>query len=107
MNKFRNFIPLQGFSLRYNHYAYIDTSNNYKGDLVFIENKLKGIKFTGDYKNPNIPYSVIMCKVRKKDDNLFRECMEKLKDKMLILGNIDYQEFCENLINMLEAECEE
>lgn len=107
MNKFRNFVPLQGFSIFHNHYAYIDMSDNYKADLVFVENGLRHIKFIGDYAHKTIPYSVILCKVRKKDDNLFRECMEKLKDKMLILGNTDYQEFCENLINMLETECGE
>ena len=48
MNKFRNLVPLQGFSIFHNYYAYIDMSDYYKADLVFIENGLRHIKFIED-----------------------------------------------------------
>ena len=39
-------------------------------------------------------YRIVICDVRKKDVENFTRAMEELKNKMLLIGNLDYEAFC-------------
>ena len=48
------------------------------------------MKFKGEFEKEGSPYRIIMCRVLKRDVGRFEETLEKLKDKMLIMGYKDY-----------------
>ena len=54
-----------------------------------------------DYMCRNI-YRIVFCKVRKRDAERFEEAMEKLKDKMLLLGYSDYPDICSEIAKAIE-----
>jgi len=87
-----NFIKLDVFSLRYNHYAFIDTED-YLADRLFINHKVT-VDFGREYKCEGKPYIVIFCKVKKKDDEAFRDALSEMENKMLLMGYKDYSEVC-------------
>ncbi len=43
-------------------------------------------------------YLVVFCTVRRKDAERFIRAMEELKNKMLLIGNTDYEAFCSKFI---------
>lgn len=86
-------IPLEKRSLLYRFYAYIDT-DDYLADQLFMQNKVR-VYYTGEFGSPDEKYRIIMCKVRKKDNDRFLEAISKLPQKMLLCGNTDYFEYCE------------
>ena len=53
------------------------------------------IKVKGAWVKQGEKYKVILCKVRNRDVPKFRQAMEDLKTKMLLIGNTDYEDFCE------------
>lgn len=95
-----NYIKLDVFSLRYNHYAFIDT-DEYLADKLFINHKVT-VDFGREYKMEGKPYLIIFCKVKKKDDEAFKEALSEMENKMLLMGYTDYDEMC-NLVSQLAA----
>ena len=47
-----------------------------------------------------------MCRVFKRDVGRFEEALEKLKDKMLILGYRDYDKVCADIAGLISGEKE-
>lgn len=47
-------------------------------------------------------FKAIFCRVRRKDVPNFKKAMKDLKNKMLLLGNLDYEVFCERFIKELK-----
>ena len=81
-------------------YAYVDHSS-YQADRLFVQNKVR-MKFKGEYAKAESPYCIVFCKVRKKDAERFEEALEKLKNKMLLLGYRDYSDVCKEIAKMIE-----
>lgn len=54
------------------------------------------------WKTEDGEFKAICCKVRRKDVPNFKQAMEDLKTKMLLLGNLDYEAFCERFIKELK-----
>lgn len=44
------------------------------------------------------PYRIIFCHVRKRDKERFRAAMSELPGKMLLCGNADYLDVCNELM---------
>lgn len=97
-DKMQNYIKLTNFSLINVHYAYFDAPE-YLGDQIFVQKNLK-IKFGNELKHQGEAYILVFCKIRKRDEHLFLEAMEELKNKMLLLGYTDYLPFCEKMCKM-------
>lgn len=78
---------------RSKQFAYIDTTG-FLADRIFIENKVR-VKFCGDYKHREKNYVVVICKVKEKDVSIFLQSMAELKNRAILMGNTDYESFCE------------
>lgn len=108
METIKNYIDITGrFQLFTKSFAYIDAGDNstrtYLADQIFINKKLT-VKFDkGELHNNGNQYIVIFCKVKKKDVNLFKECMNDLRNKMILLGYKDYDDCCKEIWDSLES----
>jgi hypothetical protein len=91
-----NYFSIEQFSLFYKHYAFVDTYE-YLADNLFIQEKMR-VHFGNEYNKKGCKYVIVLCRVKKRDEEKFLKVMEKLKNKMLILGNRDYIEFCDSLL---------
>lgn len=80
-------------------YVYVDTKD-YKADSIIFGEGIK-MKIIKEFHIEGEKYCLIYCKVRKDDSIRFEVAMEKLKDKMLVCGHNDYEEWCENTFNKL------
>lgn len=89
------FLPLKIKSLFYNYYLFYDTKE-YHADNLFVHSDIH-IYFLNEWTYPSTKYVLVLCKVKKKYTKTFIECMEQLKNKMLLLGYYDYIECCEKL----------
>jgi len=98
---YKNYYTLEKFSLRHDYYCFVDTEK-YLADELFIRHRVS-VKFQQEYQKDGMNYLIIFCKVRKRDKEEFLEALKELKNKMLLLGYTDYQDFCEELSkNILE-----
>ena len=86
----------------YLHYAYIDTKN-YLADPLFNKNEV-WVKFGDEYNKEGENYIVMFCKIKKRDQARFERTMLELRNKMLICGHNDYDEFCEDLFRRMKNE---
>lgn len=87
-------------------FLYVDTYPNYVADMIFEDLGIH-CKILTEYSNSLYPcYHVIIISVKKKDIEKFKLAMEKVKRKMLILGNKDYEEIADGIINMVVKGCE-
>jgi len=96
----KNYWRMKEFSLFTVPYAYVDHSS-YQADGLLAQNKVR-MKFKGEFAKAESPYCIILCKVRRKDTGRFEEALEKLKNKMLLLGYRDYPDVCSEIANMFE-----
>lgn len=96
----KNYWRMGDFSIFSVPYAYVDHSS-YQADGLFVQNKVR-VKFKGEFAKAGSPYCFVFCKVRKKDTERFEEVLEKLKNKMLLLGCRDYPDVCSEITKMIE-----
>lgn len=96
----KNYWRMENFSIFSVHYAYVDHSS-YQADCLFAQNKVR-MKFEGECAKAKSPYRIVFCKVRKRDAERFEEALEKLKNKMLLLGYRDYSDICSEIARMIE-----
>lgn len=96
----KNYWRMESFSIFSVHYAYVDHCS-YQADRLFAQNKVR-MKFRGECAKAKSPYRIVFCKVRKRDAERFEEALEKLKNKMLLLGYRDYPDICSEIARMIE-----
>lgn len=87
-----NYFDLRKFSLNKKFFAYVDT-DQHLADLLFIKHKVR-VKFGQEYAMPDTTYRVIMCSIAKKDVSGFLAALKELENKMILMGHVDYSEFC-------------
>lgn len=90
-----NYVRVKSTIPRKQGFAFVDTKKNL-ADGIFIKHKLF-VKFGKEFEKPGEKYKIIFCHVDRKRASDFKDCMKELVDKMLLLGNTDYEEFCESL----------
>lgn len=96
---------LRRFSLFNTYFAFLDTED-YLADGLFIKHQVR-VYFGDEFVNPDIPYRIIFCHVRKWDKERFCAAMSELPAKMLLCGNVDYLSVCADLWEkMLKAKQE-
>ncbi len=91
--QFESFLP---FSLSY---MYIDYKE-YLADALFAQEKLKW-KITHEMDREDLPYCVIFCKIRKRDQKRFVQVMEKLANKALLCVGGEYEKYCKEMDAMI------
>ena len=96
----KNFWRMRDFSVFSVHYAYVD-NGSYIADQLFMQNKVR-VRFKGEMRRKDSQYCIIFCKVLKQDVKRFEESLERLKDKMLVLGHKDYQDECAEIEKIIE-----
>ena len=79
------------------HYRYIflDTKD-YASIRLFAEVDI-GVSHVKEMMKKGSPYRLIICSIRKKDHDKFREALKKLRNNVLLLGYRDYDKVCEDL----------
>ena len=77
----------------FRHFAFFDDYNN-SATSLFFRNKVQ-IKVRSVARQNGEKYQIVVCDVRKRDVQKFLQTMEELKNKMLLIGNTDYEAFCE------------
>ena len=91
-------LPIHTLSPFHQRFVYIDLPE-YLADTIFIQNKIH-VKFEKEWKKPDNPYIIILCKIKKKDKEKFEKSLKELERKMLLMGHSDYQEMCKNIETM-------
>ncbi len=81
------------------HYAFFDDENQSARSL-FCRHRVR-IRVRGAWKIKEEKYRLIVCDVRRKDVPKFVVAMEELKNKMWLIGNADYEAFCERTMAAL------
>ena len=99
-----NFWKLADLSILTVPYAYVDHFS-YLADNLFVQEKVR-VKFKGEFEKEGSPYRIIMCRVSKRDTERFEEALEKLKNKMLVMGYRDYDQVCSNIGKLIDDEKE-
>ena len=106
----KNYWKMSDFSLFAVPYAYVDHSS-YLADQLFVQNKITmkskkatTMKFKGEMVKDGSAYCIVFCKVLKRDVARFEEALERLKDKMLLLGHKDYPAACGEIAKMIEED---
>ena len=80
----RNYFPMKSLSLLYDHFAFVDVPA-YLADGLFIKHKVT-VNFYGEYTHPEEPYVIILCKVRKRDQEHFLKALSEMNNKMILCG---------------------
>lgn len=93
---------LDQISLRYVHFAIIDTAD-YLADQLFIRHHVR-VSFGKEFAAPDMLYRIIFCRVRKRDMVAFLSAMEELPNKMLLCGYTDYLDNCRALHRKISKE---
>lgn len=94
------YMHLEKINLFYSYYAYFDVPEFF-ADQLFIQHQVR-VHFYGEYQKKGKQYVVVLCRVRKKDEERFLEALSELPRKMLLLGYINYLEDCSELLEHIE-----
>ena len=83
-------------------YMYFDLNvdEGQVADSLFYKRNIP-IKFGDEFAKENDKYKAIFCKIKRKYMKDFEEALEELKNKMDLLGHLDYEEYCMNIINSI------
>lgn len=97
---YNNYLSLEKLSIRYKFFCFIDTKE-YLADVLFVKNQVK-VHFQKEAHKSDTEYVVIICKVKKRDINMFKKSLEELKQKMVLMGHLDYECFCKDFYQSIE-----
>ncbi len=92
---YKNFFKLRRFSFLYDYYCFIDVAD-YLADELFIKRKVN-VKFQQEAQKHGSRYLIIFCRIKKRDRSRFEDAFGELKNRMLLLGYTDYEEFCKKI----------
>ena len=91
-----NYLKVLSQSFFSKKYIYIDKLD-YLADKIFTKHNIR-VKFDGTYADTKgTDYCVVFCKVPKKHESQFINCMIELQRNMLLTGHTDYVDFCTKL----------
>ncbi len=90
-----NCIRVRCFSPFHYRFIFVDTKD-YVSIRVFAAADI-GVSHVRELIKRGSPYRLIVCHVRKKDLDKFREALGKLRNNLMILGYRDYDEVCTEL----------
>ena len=91
----------RGKAFFFRRFVFVDDLN-YSSVSLFYRNKVR-IKPRTVARKGDEKYQLVFCDVRKKDVPMFIRSMEELKNKMLLIGNLDYETWCEENMAMFQG----
>ena len=92
----RNNAPVECHRPGWLRFVYADRADN-RADRIFIRAKLP-VKFERDFAKDSVPYRMVFCRVRKRDESKFRECMADLERALILEGDEGYRAFCDEFV---------
>lgn len=96
------YMHLERINPFYSYYAYFDVPEFF-ADQLFIQHQVR-VHFSGEYQKKRKQYVIVLCRVRKRDEDRFLEALSELPRKMLLLGYTNYLEDCSELIEQIEKQ---
>lgn len=96
---YKNYILVQKHLFR-SEYIFADTEE-YLADQLFKNEKIR-VNFGKEYGHKEEKYLLVFCKIWNKDQGKFFKAMEKLRNKMPLVGNVDYEELCKYVFSVSE-----
>ncbi len=78
------------------HFVFFDDLN-FSSESLLYRNRVR-IRFKAIATDKDSKYMVVFCTVRRRDAERFIRAMEELKNKMLLIGNTDYEAFCREFL---------
>ncbi len=94
---YKNYILVQKHLFR-SEYIFVD-AEEYLANQLFINEKIR-VDFGKEFGHSEKKYLFISCKIWNKDRDKFLLAMEKLRNKMPLVGNTDYRRFCKETFGM-------
>lgn len=79
-----NYIRLKKFSIRYRYFLYLDHESRL-ADSLFIQRKVE-VNFLADYAKKNHAWIYVRCRIRKSDEDSFKNALSELHAKCLLCG---------------------
>lgn len=67
---------------------------------LFIKHKIP-MKFGKELQRSDSQYIIIYCDIKKKYEREFLIALSELRNRMLLLGYYDYDEYCESVLTLL------
>ena len=96
-----NYIRLRSLRPFTAKFAIIDSAEHY-ADQLFIDKKLP-VTFKEHYIHPDTNYQIIFCNVKRNRVEDFIDAIEKLHNKMLLLGHTDYENACQQFQDLINS----
>lgn len=96
---YKNYILVQKHLFR-SEYIFADTEE-YLADQLFKNEKIR-VNFGKEFGHKEEKFLLISCKIWNKDQGKFFRAMEKLRNKMLLVWNTNYEEFCKDVFSLFE-----
>lgn len=96
------YMHLERINPFYSYYAYFDVPEFF-ADQLFIQHQVR-VRFSGEYQKKGKQYVIVLCRVRKKDEERFLEALGELPRKVLLLGYPNYLKDCSELIEHIEKQ---
>jgi len=98
----RNYYPYKKlFGLGYMYFD-IMIDDHFLGDSIFYKNKIP-VKFGETMTSDKYKYCVVFCSIKKKYKEQMEESFKELRHKMDLLGYLDYEDFCNEMLTVLGA----
>lgn len=91
---------LRCFSLFNSYFGFLDTED-YLAQGLFVKHQVK-VKLCEVHVHHSIPYKILVCRVRRKDEAKIIAALNELASKMLICGYRDYLECCSGFWTEME-----
>lgn len=77
-------------------YMFIDC-RDFLADQLFIKHKIP-VKSGKELERSDSQYIIICCDIKKKYEKEFLVALSELRNRMLLLGYDDYDEYCESVL---------
>lgn len=97
-----NFWKIKEGRFLYNNYFFVDC-DKYLFENLFYEDGIRA-KVTHQLVNEENSFRLIICRIKKKDENRFANIMGKLANKMMLCGYPNYADECEYVQSKIGAE---
>lgn len=92
----RNYLRLGDAFLGRVNYMFVDTKDHIS-DRLLNENKIS-VRDAREFFKEGSPYRLIVCKIKKKDEEAFKDCIAGIANRAILLGYRDYELMCDELM---------
>ncbi len=98
----KNYLMLKSFSLRSQKYIFVDVDERLY--IRILREAGVRVKETWEFAKEGSGLKLIICRILKRDRDVFENVIGKIRDRALLMGYIDYDEACEMLQSIERGE---